>query len=71
MVIPSEEGIQAFSFLFWIPAFAGMTLNRRIVNSIFMVCTCLPEGRVFGHWNLNQSWPNFFQDDVSRRKEDD
>jgi hypothetical protein len=25
LVIPSEEGIQAFSFLFWIPAFAGMT----------------------------------------------
>ena len=45
MVIPSEEGIQAFSFLFWIPAFAGMTLNRRIVNSIFMVCDCPPVGR--------------------------
>jgi hypothetical protein len=38
MVIPSKEGIQAFSFLFWIPAFAGMTPNRRVVNSIFMVC---------------------------------
>jgi hypothetical protein len=25
LVIPSKEGIQAFSFLFWIPVFAGMT----------------------------------------------
>jgi hypothetical protein len=25
LVIPSKEGIQAFSFLFWIPAKAGMT----------------------------------------------
>jgi len=36
MVIPSKEGIQAFSFLFWIPAFAGMTPNNHVVNLIFI-----------------------------------
>jgi hypothetical protein len=33
MVIPSKEEIQAFSFFYWILAFAGMTPNRRVLLS--------------------------------------